>query len=128
MALRQSPLAPPDSTGAYAQRDGGICFRSTSWRKFPGFPGRLRGQIICACPITFAPDGGHAFQFAGDFVDQQCIQRVFEKCNKGFPGNMIPQGTSIPVGAPPGSTGILSEILEGHPVRFNECMAPVTPG
>lgn len=113
---------PPGSTGAYAQCDGGICFRSTSSRKFPGFDDRLRGQIICACPITFAhPVIGHSYQIAGDYVDGECNPDVFDTCNEKFPGNIIPQGTIIPVGAPPGTARILGEILEGHPVPVNEC-------
>mgnify|MGYP000069431703 FL=1 len=45
------------SDGAYAQCDGGLCFRSTEEMRFPGFDKPVpKGQIICSCPITQAPD------------------------------------------------------------------------
>ena len=41
------------SGGAYAQCDGGLCFRSTEETTFPGFDKPVpKGQIICSCPIT----------------------------------------------------------------------------
>ena len=44
-----------DADGAYAQCDGGICFRSTEETTFPGFDKPVpKGQIICSCPITQA--------------------------------------------------------------------------
>ena len=39
--------------GAYAQCDGGLCFKSTEETTFPGFDKPVpKGQIICSCPIT----------------------------------------------------------------------------
>src|SRR4029079_16521006 len=39
--------------GAYAQCDGGLCFRSTEETTFPGFDKPVpKGQIICSSPIT----------------------------------------------------------------------------
>ena len=102
---------PKTSTGAYAQCDGGICFKSTRGKTFPGFEGRLKKQIICACPITFAPQGGHAYQIAGEF-DGQCDPDVFEQCEQIFPDNIVPEGTIIPVGSPPGSALTLGTILK----------------
>ena len=44
-----------EGSGAYAQCDGGICFRSTEETTFPGFDKPVpKGQIICSCPITQA--------------------------------------------------------------------------
>ncbi len=44
-----------NSDGAYAQCDGGLCFRSTEETTFPGFDKPVpKGQIICSCPITEA--------------------------------------------------------------------------
>ena len=46
---------PGDGSGAYAQCDGGICFRSTEETTFPGFDKPVpKGQIICSCPVTQA--------------------------------------------------------------------------
>src|SRR5215510_14168243 len=43
----------PGSDGAYAQCDGGICFKSTRGQSFPGFDEPLaKDEIICSCPIT----------------------------------------------------------------------------
>ena len=47
-----------NSDGAYAQCDGGLCFRSTEETTFPGFDKPVpKGQIICSCPITQAKSG-----------------------------------------------------------------------
>src|SRR5215468_392972 len=44
---------PAGSDGAYAQCDGGICFKSTQKQSFPGSDEPLtRDEIICSCPIT----------------------------------------------------------------------------
>ena len=46
------------SGGAYAQCDGGLCFRSTEETTFPGFDKPVpKGQIVCSCPITDASSG-----------------------------------------------------------------------
>jgi len=112
---------PEGSTGAYAQCDGGFCFKSTKGKRFPGFEGKLKGEIICACPITFAPPvRGHSYQIAGDF-DGQCDPDVFKQCEQRFPDNIVPQGTIIPVGAPPGTALLLGTILNGSPPDANEC-------
>ena len=48
-------------SGAYAQCDGGICFRSTEDTTFPGFDKPVKkGQIVCSCPITQAKSGDDA--------------------------------------------------------------------
>jgi hypothetical protein len=50
--------ASETSNGAYAQCDGGLCFRSTEETIFPGFDEPVpKGQIICSCPITEAKPG-----------------------------------------------------------------------
>ena len=43
---------PGDSTGSYAQCDGGFCFKSSSGHFFPGVGYVATNQIICSCPIT----------------------------------------------------------------------------
>jgi hypothetical protein len=44
--------------GAYAQCDGGLCFRSAEETTFPGFDKPVpKGQIICSCPITDSASG-----------------------------------------------------------------------
>jgi len=59
-----------EGSGAYAQCDGGICFRSTEDTTFPGFDKPVRkGQIICSCPITQAKPGEDAqgYQILGPY-------------------------------------------------------------
>ena len=52
--------------GAYAQCDGGLCFRSTGETTFPGFDKPVpKGQIICSCPITKSRRRPKAFRSLG---------------------------------------------------------------
>ena len=56
-----------EGSGAYAQCDGGICFRALK-NDLPGFDTAVRkGQIICSCPITQAKSGDDAkvIKFSG---------------------------------------------------------------
>ena len=42
----------------YGQCDGGICFKSTTGQRFPGFDRRLEeDEIICSCPISTGGTG-----------------------------------------------------------------------
>ena len=107
------------SDGAYAQCDGGTCFTSTRGQPFPGFAQPLRSnEIICSCPITTANPSsalvGH--QIAGPFP---CQASFFANCkNASFHTRT---GGTIYVGAPTGSTALLSKELTGTTQNFNQC-------
>eukprot|EP00523_Entomoneis_sp_CCMP467_P002368 CAMPEP_0168752664 /NCGR_PEP_ID=MMETSP0724-20121128/18516_1 /TAXON_ID=265536 /ORGANISM="Amphiprora sp., Strain CCMP467" /LENGTH=255 /DNA_ID=CAMNT_0008800947 /DNA_START=41 /DNA_END=808 /DNA_ORIENTATION=+ len=112
---------PAGSMGAYAQCDGGFCFKSTSNATFPYFGWIREDEIICSCPITYAPeDRGHAYQVGGPYP---CDESEFtDYCTTPLTmTGAVQNGATIRVGAPPGSASLLSAILEGEPVAFNMC-------
>jgi hypothetical protein len=107
------------SDGAYAQCDGGTCFTSTRGQPFPGFPQPLRAnEIICSCPITVANPSsalvGH--QIAGPYP---CQASFFANCQAAQAHTRT--GGTIYVGAPTGSTALLSKELTGTVPNFNQC-------
>ena len=100
-----------DGSGAYAQCDGGICFRSTEETTFPGFDKPVpKGQIICSCPITQAKPGEDAqgYQILGLYP---CDKSFFRYC-KGDTANSK-TGSTIYVGAPIGTAQALAVQLNG---------------
>lgn len=106
---------PGGSTGAYAQCDGGTCFRSTQGQVFPGIGKVAAGEIVCSCPIT-KPNTSNApfgFQFVGPYP---CKKSAFSACRKA-----VSNGSIIPVGSPPGAGRILTEALYGQQYPINEC-------
>jgi hypothetical protein len=57
---------------AYGQCDGGMCFKSTTHQRFPGFDGRLQNdEIMCSCPIstesTQGSTNGFGYQVFGQY-------------------------------------------------------------
>ena len=110
---------PGDGSGAYAQCDGGVCFRSTEEKTFPGFDKPVpKGQIICSCPITQAKPGGDAqgYQILGPYP---CEKSFFRYC-KGDTANSR-TGSTIYVGAPIGTAQALAVLLNGKVPPVNEC-------
>jgi hypothetical protein len=108
-----------DGSGAYAQCDGGICFRSTEETTFPGFDKPVpKGQIICSCPITQANPGADAqsYQIMGPYP---CDNAFFRYC-KGYTANSK-TGSTIYVGAPTGTAQGLAVQLNGKVPPINEC-------
>lgn len=108
-----------DGSGAYAQCDGGICFRSTEDTTFPGFDKPVpKGQIICSCPITQAKPGADAqgYQILGPYP---CDKSFFRYC-KGDTANSK-TGSTIYVGAPIGTAQALAVQLNGTVPPVNEC-------
>jgi len=106
---------PGGSTGSYGQCDGGICFKSSSGKYFPGVGFVAKNQIICSCPVTkptvtSLPVG---YQFIGPYP---CQPSALSVCNQEV-GN----GTIIPVGSPPGAGRVLTQALYGHQFPINEC-------
>lgn len=116
---------PSDSTGAYAQCDGGICFDSSTGSTFPGFDSPVgEGEIMCSCPITSASAASNplGYQFMGPYP---CEPSVFDACGNSTNTNT---GTNIPVGSPSGVPRLLSIALTGENPDINECFqTPVLP-
>ncbi len=109
---------PSNSTGAFAQCDGGLCYTSTSGTSFPGFDAPLTDdEIMCSCPITSSSTANNPFgyQFMGPYP---CEAAAFKQC--GSETN-TKTGTSIPVGAPTGVPRLLSIALTGENPELNEC-------
>jgi len=99
-----------EGSGAYAQCDGGLCFRSSEETTFPGFDKPVpKGQIICSCPIT--QYNGQGYQILGPYP---CDKSFFRYC-KGDTANSK-TGSTIYVGAPIGTAQALAVL---PPV--NEC-------
>jgi hypothetical protein len=124
MAIYTCPASTSD--GAYAQCDGGTCFSSTRGQPFPGFAKPLRSnEIICSCPITVANPSsafvGH--QIAGPFP---CQASFFSNCRSAQAHTRT--GGTLYVGAPTGSTELLSQELTGSTLDFNKCPTPPTTG
>ena len=111
----------PGSNGAYAQCDGGICFKSTQGQSFPGFDEPLaKDEIICSCPITEqSPRDPVGYQIAGPFP---CQQSFFENCKKKTANENT--GSTVFVGAPTGTADLLTFLLTGSVPSENVCSPP----
>lgn len=109
------------SNGAYAQCDGGFCFKSTKGQHFPGLPAELtQDEIICSCPITVAvPPVKIGFQIAGPYP---CQSSFFANCNS--PPATGKTGSIIYVGAPTGVPRLLARELNGSVPPLNVCNPP----
>lgn len=107
------------ATGAYAQCDGGICFRSTQGQNFPGSNKPLKeGQIICSCPITVADPATAriGYQIAGPYP---CQRSFFKYCDSRVANTNT--GSTIYVGAPTGTAAALTRLLDGSAPPLNRC-------
>lgn len=111
------------STGAYAQCDGGLCFRSTQGKAFPGSDQELReDQIICSCPITVAnPPAPVGYQIAGPYP---CERSFFKNCSSRAANKDT--GSTLYVGAPTGGAVALTRLLYGSVPPINRCPSPFT--
>jgi len=112
---------PSTSDGAYAQCDGGVCFKSTSGQHFPGFGKKVtQDEIICSCPITVSdpnkPNVG--YQIAGPYP---CDKSFLKNCSSTVASTDT--GSTIHVGAPTGSAIALSRLLygKGNAPPINRC-------
>jgi hypothetical protein len=112
---------PAGSDGAYAQCDGGICFKSTQGKSFPGFDGPLaEDEIICSCPITEqSPREPVGYQIAGPYP---CQNSFFENCKKKAANKNT--GSTLYVGAPTGAGDLLAFLLNGTVSPTNRCTLP----
>ena len=121
----------PGSDGAYAQCDGGICFKSTQKKSFPGFDEPLaKDEIICSCPITTQkPSDPVGYQIIGPYP---CQQSFFDNCKKQTANDNT--GSTLHVGAPTGTADLLTLLLTGSvPTRTSASCSPIekdsgTPG
>jgi hypothetical protein len=109
---------PAGGSGAYAQCDGGICFRSTEETTFPGFEKPVpKGQIICSCPISLATSASsQAYQIMGPYP---CDKSFFRYCKAATATSKT--GSTIYVGAPIGTAQALAVLLNGKVGPVNEC-------
>jgi hypothetical protein len=119
---------------AYGQCDGGICFKSTTGQRFPGFDRRLQhDEIICSCPIstgaTPASSNALGYQVFGPYhpkaaVGKRCDASACAACSVPNP---TANGSTIPVGAPTGAAAFLTLRLDGLPLpEINECLCKCT--
>src|SRR5262249_11436337 len=122
-AVYTCPGATPGragSNGAYAQCDGGICFKSTQGQSFPGFdvPPLAEDEIICSCPITVqSPRDQVGYQITGPFP---CEQSFFDNCKRRTANKMT--GSTLFVGAPTGTARLLAFLLTGENPQVHECL------
>jgi hypothetical protein len=109
------------SSGAYAQCDGGVCFRSTQGQNFPGSGRAIRpDQIICSCPITVAqPPAAVGYQIAGPYP---CQRSFFRNCGSNVANTRT--GSTVYVGAPTGTARLLTRLLDGSVPPLNRCPSP----
>ena len=109
---------PAGSDGAYAQCDGGICFKSTQGKSFPGFDGPLaEDEIICSCPITEqSPRERVGYQIAGPYP---CQKSFFQNCKKKAANKNT--GSTLYVGAPTGAFELVAFLLNGMVSPTNRC-------
>jgi hypothetical protein len=109
------------SHGAYAQCDGGICFKSTEGGVVPGSNEKVGpGEIVCACPITvptMAPGIGH--QIAGPYP---CDPSFYRYCTAEVAN--IRTGSTVMVGAPTGTARFLARRLYGEVPPLHVCPEP----
>ncbi len=119
---------------AYGQCDGGICFKSTRGKRFPGFAGRVRNkEIICSCPISTGATPGSSdsfgYQVFGQYnpkapIGSRCDANACASCSVPDP---TANGATLRVGAPTGSGKFLALRLNGPPVPdINECLCTCT--
>jgi hypothetical protein len=110
-----NPKTNPKALNALsAQCDGGICFNSTSGKKFPGMGNVKSNEIICSCPITKGTSVG--FQIAGPYP---CDKNFYKKQCEVQSTTLT--GTVINVGATTGSASLLSKELDGMLPSLNRC-------
>jgi hypothetical protein len=116
-----SYTCPGGSDGAYAQCDGGICFKNTQGKSFPGFDEPLaKDEIICSCPITEQhPPEPVGYQIVGPYP---CQQSFFDNCKSTTANSNT--GSTLHVGAPTGTSRVLSILLTGMNPNANQCRLP----
>jgi len=119
---------------AFGQCDGGICFKSSTAQRFPGFPGKLRDdEIMCSCPISLTTTAGGSdslgYQVFGPYhpaapIGSRCDAGACASCSVPNP---TANGTALLVGAATGIPQFLALQLDGPPPpALNECLCTCT--
>lgn len=119
---------------AFGQCDGGICFKSSTAQRFPGFAGKLRDdEIMCSCPISLSTTAGSSdslgYQLFGPYhssarVGSRCDASACASCSVPNP---TANGASLLVGAAAGIPQFLALQLDGPPPpEINECLCTCT--
>ena len=137
-----STYSPPDianyslyrceGTGSYVQCNGGICFKNTSGKDFPGFQGAdtvAADEIICSCPLKQAK----IYNVWGP-SDCPASRQVFDGiCGKGPKKATFADGVSLHVGSdgPPKTLIAYTELYnkvfgDTHPMP-KVCKRPPAP-
>jgi len=103
-----------DTSGSYAQCDGGICFTSTTStatesKTFPGLGDVGEGEIVCSCPITTTSD---SYQVFGPSSCPKKASDYDAICGVGITDNDNGY-TPLYIGAPTGIPAQLSVCLTG---------------
>ena len=114
-----SYTCPEGSDGAYAQCDGGICFKSTQGKSFPGLDTLAEDEIVCSCPIQQSLLNLAGYQISGPFP---CQKSWFENCRRKTANSNT--GSMIQVGSPPGAGDLLAFLLNGRVPPSHKCTLP----
>ena len=109
-----------DTSGSYAQCDGGICFTSTTSTAFPGLGDVGENEIVCSCPITTTSD---SYQVFGPSSCPKTASDYDAICGAGITANDNGY-TPLYIGAPTGIPAQLSVCLTGSNPLMT-CKRPV---
>jgi hypothetical protein len=108
------------SAGSYAQCDGGICFKNTAGKSFPGLGTVSSSEIVCSCPVeTPGQSAMSGYQVIGPYP---CLPRTNYNLLCNAPAR---NGSTLYIGAPIGVYKALALALNNSPANFNECHPPL---
>ncbi len=108
------------SAGSYAQCDGGICFKNTTGKSFPGLGLVSSSEIVCSCPVeTPGQSTLIGYQVIGPYP---CLPRKNYNLLCNAPAR---NGSTLYIGAPTGVYKALALALNNSPANFNECRPPL---
>jgi hypothetical protein len=108
------------SAGSYAQCDGGICFKNTAGKSFPGLGMVSSSEIVCSCPVeTPGQSAFSGYQVIGPYP---CLPRTNYNLLCNAPAR---NGSTLYIGAPIGVYKALALALNNIPANFNECHPPL---
>ena len=114
-----------NTTGSYAQCDGGICFNATASTKFPGVGAIAADEILCSCPITTSST---SYQVYGPNPCPTTKTKYDAICGSGKQASK--NGKILMIGAPTNTPELLAKCLnlyntkKATKVSFNTCKRP----
>jgi hypothetical protein len=116
--------AQGNTSGSYAQCDGGICFTSTTGtatesKTFPGLGAVGEGEIVCSCPIATTSE---PYQVFGPSDCPKKASEYDKICGVGITSAY--NGYTLYIGAPTGIPAQLSKCLK-DPTKLQTCKRPV---